>query len=69
MAEKSIRTVACPRCGAQVEWTEASLYRPFCSARCKGIDLGAWASGDYVIPVVSLEDKIDDDSTENELPN
>ena len=26
-----------------------SPWRPFCSERCKLIDLGAWASGDYVI--------------------
>lgn len=69
MTTKSPRSVSCPECGEPVLWTEVSRYRPFCSARCKGIDLGAWASGDYVIPVVNLEDKIDDDSTENELPN
>ena len=69
MAGKSIRTVACPHCGAPVEWSEASRYRPFCSARCKGLDLGAWASGDYVIPVVKLEDEIAEDHPENELPN
>ena len=44
--------VACPKCGKPVEWREESRYRPFCSARCKGLDLGAWASGDYAIPLV-----------------
>lgn len=41
------RKVACPACGRDVVWSEASPYRPFCSARCKGIDLGAWASESY----------------------
>jgi endogenous inhibitor of DNA gyrase (YacG/DUF329 family) len=41
------RHVACPTCGAQVVWLPESTFRPFCSARCKGIDLGAWASEQY----------------------
>jgi len=39
--------VACPACGTPVEWVAESRFRPFCSARCKGIDLGAWASDQY----------------------
>lgn len=42
-------TVDCPTCGKKVEWTEQSKYRPFCSLRCKQIDLGAWAEEKYVI--------------------
>lgn len=42
--------VNCPTCGAKVEWTEANKYRPFCSERCKQIDLGAWADEKYTIP-------------------
>lgn len=42
--------VACPSCGQKVEWTEANRYRPFCSERCKKIDLGAWAEERYTIP-------------------
>ena len=41
--------VACPTCGKKVEWTPANKYRPFCSERCRLIDLGKWASGGYVI--------------------
>lgn len=36
--------VDCPTCGAQVEWSEASRWRPFCSERCQLIDLGDWAA-------------------------
>jgi len=44
------RTVRCPQCGAPVEWAPASRWRPFCSERCKVIDLGAWASEAYRVP-------------------
>lgn len=47
------RVVACPRCGTAVEWTPAARWRPFCSERCRLIDLGAWASGSYRIPVAT----------------
>ncbi|MDY7573559.1 DNA gyrase inhibitor YacG [Actimicrobium sp. CCI2.3] len=42
--------VDCPTCGTKVTWSEASKYRPFCSERCKQIDLGAWAEEKYTIP-------------------
>ncbi|ENO86587.1 DNA gyrase inhibitor YacG [Thauera linaloolentis] len=44
------RTVSCPACGKAVVWTTESRYRPFCSARCRQIDLGAWASEAYRVP-------------------
>ena len=42
-------TVGCPACGRKTEFTPANRWRPFCSERCKTIDLGAWATGRYVI--------------------
>ena len=45
-----VTVVDCPACGNKVEWTEANKFRPFCSERCKQIDLGAWAEEKYVIP-------------------
>lgn len=53
--------VDCPTCGKKVEWSEQNKYRPFCSLRCKQIDLGAWAEEKYVIPVVNPLEDIDDD--------
>jgi len=44
-------TVKCPTCNKNVIWNELSSERPFCSERCKLIDLGAWASESYAIPV------------------
>jgi endogenous inhibitor of DNA gyrase (YacG/DUF329 family) len=43
------RVVKCPQCGNAVAWTPDSQWRPFCSERCKLIDLGAWASERYRI--------------------
>ncbi len=42
------RTFPCPRCKKPSQWTD-NPYRPFCSERCKLIDLGAWASEEYKI--------------------
>lgn len=36
--------VQCPTCAKQVEWNERQRWRPFCSERCRLIDLGLWAS-------------------------
>ncbi|ENW98770.1 DNA gyrase inhibitor YacG [Acinetobacter modestus] len=43
------RTFPCPRCGEASTW-EGNEFRPFCSERCKLIDLGAWASDEYKLP-------------------
>jgi endogenous inhibitor of DNA gyrase (YacG/DUF329 family) len=50
------RTVNCPRCAAKVIWSSDNPWRPFCSERCKMMDLGAWASESYRIPVVEHDD-------------
>ena len=47
--------VECPNCGASVAWDSASRFRPFCSERCKLIELGKWADEAYNIPDTSSE--------------
>jgi hypothetical protein len=47
----TVRMVNCPQCGAPASLDTSNRYRPFCSARCRQIDLGAWASESYRIPV------------------
>jgi endogenous inhibitor of DNA gyrase (YacG/DUF329 family) len=42
--------VPCPQCQQLSEFSPANPYRPFCSERCKLIDLGQWASESYRIP-------------------
>ncbi|BCV38311.1 MULTISPECIES: DNA gyrase inhibitor YacG [Shewanella] len=44
-------TVKCPTCQKEVEWSPESKFKPFCSERCKLIDLGDWASEKHAIPV------------------
>jgi endogenous inhibitor of DNA gyrase (YacG/DUF329 family) len=44
------RVIQCPTCKKPVEWSEQSPFRPFCSARCRLIDLGEWASESHSIP-------------------
>ena len=52
MSSKAVvpRIVACPTCGKPVQWVAENRFRPFCSERCKNIDLGAWAAEDYRVP-------------------
>ncbi|CAL62910.1 conserved hypothetical protein; putative glucocorticoid receptor domain [Herminiimonas arsenicoxydans] len=57
-----VTIVDCPTCGTKVEWSETSKFRPFCSNRCKQIDLGAWAEEKYVIPVANPLDDFDEDA-------
>ncbi len=53
MAQKGPRIVKCPACGKDVPWMPESPWRPFCSERCRNIDLGAWATGQYRVPASS----------------
>ncbi|MCB1789889.1 MAG: DNA gyrase inhibitor YacG [Gammaproteobacteria bacterium] len=42
--------VACPTCGKSVTWNAEARWRPFCSERCRLIDLGEWLSEENRIP-------------------
>jgi len=42
--------VTCPTCRKKIEY-EGNPYRPFCSKRCKLVDLGSWLKEEYRIPV------------------
>ena len=56
---KGVVKVRCPQCGAESVWDPANRFRPFCSERCKLIDLGAWASEAYRVPVQESADPPD----------
>ena len=47
MQNKTPPVVSCPRCGKEMQWDVNNRYRPFCSERCKLIDLGKWANEEY----------------------
>jgi endogenous inhibitor of DNA gyrase (YacG/DUF329 family) len=44
------RVVTCPTCGGNSVYASNNAFRPFCSERCKQIDLGAWASEQFALP-------------------
>ncbi|HYF42827.1 MAG TPA: DNA gyrase inhibitor YacG [Ramlibacter sp.] len=44
------RIVTCPGCGGKSIYASSNPYRPFCSERCKNLDLGAWASESFRVP-------------------
>jgi endogenous inhibitor of DNA gyrase (YacG/DUF329 family) len=46
----TVKTVSCPTCGKPVEWSPSQRWKPFCSERCKLIDLGAWIDERHRIP-------------------
>ncbi|HCT99909.1 MAG TPA: DNA gyrase inhibitor YacG [Methylococcaceae bacterium] len=47
--------VKCPLCRAPVTWTAQERFKPFCSERCKLIDLGEWAMEEKRIPGESVD--------------
>ncbi len=62
-----IKQVNCPTCQKIVPWTEAQLFRPFCSRKCQLIDFGEWASERHSIPAADPPDEFDalDDDSES----
>lgn len=66
MAGKRALKLKCPICKKAVQAKDPDF--PFCSDRCRLIDLGKWASGGYVIssPVSDADEGVrDEDETEN----
>jgi endogenous inhibitor of DNA gyrase (YacG/DUF329 family) len=49
--KRSVRKgeLVCPQCRKKSKWHN-NPYRPFCSARCRSIDLGAWVEEEYRVP-------------------
>ncbi len=44
------KTVVCPTCSGPSVYGPDNRFRPFCSERCKNVDLGAWASESFRMP-------------------
>ena len=61
----SLTTVNCPTCSKDVIWNAESKWRPFCSERCKLIDLGEWASESHRIPGQELPNATESDDDHN----
>lgn len=52
--DSSLRKINCRRCGNETVFAKENVYRPFCSERCKMIDLGLWANEEYRVPTHDL---------------
>lgn len=50
--------VACPHCGTEHAWDTNNKARPFCSERCKLIDLGKWANEEYRVEQPNPEEEV-----------
>ena len=51
----------CPTCRRELEWDPANRWRPFCSERCKLIDLGAWFKEAHALPGEPAPDSAPDE--------
>lgn len=51
------RQVACPACRGPSLYSPLNPWRPFCSERCKQMDLGAWASEGFRVPAEAPPDE------------
>ena len=49
------KTIACPECRRPSH----REHYPFCSDRCRNVDLNRWLTGAYAIPVAEDETKAD----------
>ena len=63
------RQVKCPQCGLLTFYSSENKFRPFCSDRCRILDLGSWASESYKVPTQEHADLVhpdaESDSDEN----
>ncbi|MDD5028277.1 MAG: DNA gyrase inhibitor YacG [Rhodoferax sp.] len=54
------RVVTCPACGGASIYASSNPFRPFCCARCRQLDLGAWASERFKLNVEPSPTPVDD---------
>ncbi len=60
--------VKCPRCGTETTY-QGNPFRPFCSERCKLIDLGKWIEGSYRISTKVKEEEEDGAPPQDKEPS
>ena len=66
MPKKKLKTLQCPTCKATVRAKDTEF--PFCSERCRRIDLGKWASGAYRISSPILDPDVLESIAEGDDP-
>ena len=67
MSTEKKRLVACPECAEQCEFSATNPFRPFCSERCRLIDLGVWASEGYKIPAPITPEDLESEDLLNKI--
>lgn len=60
---EKLRMVACPACKRMAVFGPKNPYRPFCCARCKGIDFGDWASETFRVSHIGASEACADTSS------
>lgn len=64
--EKIIK-LNCPYCRTATQW-QNNPSRPFCSERCRLIDLGRWDSEEYAVAGEKAQEAVDDSDDSDESP-
>lgn len=57
--------IRCPHCGTATTWHH-NPTRPFCSERCRMIDLGRWDNEEYAVPGEKTETETETDNSDEE---
>ena len=63
------RIVRCPTCGGESLYAPSNAYRPFCGARCKNNDFGAWATESYRVEPTETSETTEDPEDGDEDSN
>jgi hypothetical protein len=69
MSNPIARKVKCPYCGQEALFSADNIFRPFCSERCRLLDLGQWADENFRIPTAdgaSVQDPLPGDESVSE---
>ena len=64
-----VSAMRCPICKRPIDMTPANRFRPFCSERCRMVDLGTWAGEGYRVPGAEVEDREHPDDRKKKLLN
>ena len=59
MTKDTLKAIKCPTCYKPNTWQKDNHYRPFCSERCRLIDLGEWFEESYKVQDETREDTED----------
>lgn len=60
------KPIKCPQCGHLTIYSAENPFRPFCSERCKTLDLGDWANEKFKIPVKEYNEDFEQNSDESD---